>query len=108
MRDARHAQAEVSFDEELHTDAAEDGHDWSDPLAVLGGKDLKKTVDQALEALPQAYREVLVLKEMEDCSYKEIADIVGVPIGTVMSRLARARKMLGGRLRETVDGTPHG
>jgi RNA polymerase sigma-70 factor (ECF subfamily) len=47
-----------------------------------------------LEALPQEYREVLVLREIEDCSYREIADILSVPIGTVMSRLARARALL--------------
>jgi RNA polymerase sigma-70 factor (ECF subfamily) len=54
----------------------------------------RKLVDQALEELPVAYREILVLRELEDLSYKEIARIAGVPIGTVMSRLARAREQL--------------
>ena len=48
----------------------------------------------ALEALPAEYRETLVLRELEGLSYKEIASIADVPIGTVMSRLARARKQL--------------
>jgi len=48
----------------------------------------------ALEDLPVEFREAIVLREMEGFSYKEIADISGVPIGTVMSRLARARKRL--------------
>ena len=48
----------------------------------------------ALEDLRVEFREAIVLREMEDLSYKEIADISGVPIGTVMSRLARARKRL--------------
>jgi RNA polymerase sigma-70 factor, ECF subfamily len=48
----------------------------------------------ALEDLPAEFREAVVLREMEGLSYKEIADIAGVPIGTVMSRLARARKRL--------------
>ena len=48
----------------------------------------------ALEALPAEFREALVLRELEGLSYKEIADIADVPIGTVMSRLARARKQL--------------
>ncbi len=48
----------------------------------------------ALEDLPVEFREAIVLREMEGLSYKEIADIAGVPIGTVMSRLARGRKRL--------------
>ncbi|HJV61520.1 MAG TPA: sigma-70 family RNA polymerase sigma factor [Albitalea sp.] len=48
-------------------------------------------VNQALAALPIGLREVLVLREMEDLSYREIAGIAGIPVGTVMSRLARAR-----------------
>lgn len=53
-----------------------------------------KLVTRALEELPLEFREVLVLREMEGLSYKEIADIADVPLGTVMSRLARARKRL--------------
>ena len=48
----------------------------------------------ALEDLPSEFREAIVLREMEGLSYKEIADIASVPIGTIMSRLARARKRL--------------
>jgi RNA polymerase sigma factor (sigma-70 family) len=51
-----------------------------------------------IAALPQPYRETLVLRELEDLSYKQIAAITGAPIGTVMSRLARARAMLGAQL----------
>ncbi len=53
-----------------------------------------KLLARALAELPLAYREVLILRELEDFSYKEIARITGVPIGTVMSRLARARRWL--------------
>jgi RNA polymerase sigma-70 factor (ECF subfamily) len=49
---------------------------------------------RALEALPAEYREAIVMREMEGLSYKEIAGAAGVPIGTVMSRLARARDRL--------------
>jgi RNA polymerase sigma-70 factor (ECF subfamily) len=61
----------------------------------------QETVDQvrgALEGLPSDFREVLVLRELEGLSYKEIAAVVGIPMGTVMSRLARARERLLGVL----------
>jgi RNA polymerase sigma-70 factor (ECF subfamily) len=53
-----------------------------------------KTVREMLAALPETFREVIVLRELNDLSYREIADITGVPVGTVMSRLARGRAML--------------
>jgi len=53
-----------------------------------------KTVRRLVAALPEPFREAIVLREINDLSYREIADVVGVPVGTVMSRLARARAML--------------
>lgn len=60
---------------------------------MLRGADLQ-LIEKALGALAEPFREVLVLREVEELSYKEIATIVGVPAGTVMSRLARARRDL--------------
>ena len=57
-------------------------------------RDAARQLEQALEHLPLEFREVIVLRELEDLSYKEIAAIAEIPIGTVMSRLARARKLL--------------
>jgi RNA polymerase sigma-70 factor (ECF subfamily) len=54
----------------------------------------REQIDQAIAALPIAYREVLVLRELEDLSYNDIARVAGIPVGTVMSRLARARGLL--------------
>ena len=54
----------------------------------------RQLLKAALEDLPAEFREAVVLREMEGLSYKEIADIASVPIGTIMSRLARARKRL--------------
>lgn len=56
-------------------------------------------IRRLIEALPEAFREVLVLREFDDLSYKQIAEITATPIGTVMSRLARARQMLGAAWR---------
>lgn len=58
----------------------------------------RAAIERALAALPVEFREVVVLREVQELSYKEISDVVGVPIGTVMSRLARARKRLANAL----------
>ncbi len=65
-----------------------------DPEAALARRQDLAVLDQALEALPVELRECLVLRELEELSYKEVAQITGVPIGTVMSRLWRARQAL--------------
>lgn len=93
-------QDHVAYDEELH---GQDGVSLeassfasvNDPEHAAGVRDTRREVNAALERLPPALREAIVLKEMHDMTYKEIAEIAGVPLGTVMSRLARARKMLG-------------
>ncbi len=67
-----------------------------------------EAVQRALQSLPAEFREVVVLRELEQCSYKEIADIVHVPMGTVMSRLSRARKALHTRLSSHGEGGAKG
>ena len=73
----------TEFNEDLHSDAGA-AHD---PAIAM---DLR----QALDQLPLEFREVIVLRELEGLSYKEISEVTDVPVGTVMSRLARARKRL--------------
>jgi len=77
-----------------------------DPEARMIQRQTVEHVRNALETLPADFREALVLRELEGFSYKEIAAIVGVPLGTVMSRLARARERLAGVLaaNETSGG----
>jgi RNA polymerase sigma-70 factor (ECF subfamily) len=104
----RHAQAEVEYNEaspgiELMEAAAGDEvlHSTNPERLLLRAAD-QRLVEQALAKLPAEYREILVLRELEDLSYKEIADIVGLPLGTVMSRLSRARERLRKQL-ESMD-----
>jgi|SRR5215217_933186 len=73
-----------------------------DPEAAHVLKAQTQLVNEAIEQLPIEFREVVVLRELEELSYKEIAGVTGIPIGTVMSRLARARK----RLLVSLGGAP--
>jgi RNA polymerase sigma-70 factor (ECF subfamily) len=76
---------------ELRDTVADTGAD-PEESAIQSGH--QRRLDAMIARLPEDFREVLILREMEDMSYREIADITGAPIGTVMSRLARARTML--------------
>ena len=88
----------VPFDEGGAADEAESASLWpvaeSNPEVIVLQGAQRKLVAQSLEELPVSYREIIVLRELEDLSYKDIARIAGVPIGTVMSRLARGRALL--------------
>ncbi len=64
---------------------------------------LSRLVNEAIQSLPDDFREVILLREMEDLSYKEIATILDLPMGTVMSRLSRARESLQDILRPQID-----
>lgn len=97
-RNRRHLA--VPLPEEGHSDDPDRAHVESpfrldgDPEKDLIEKDRARVLNQLVKALPVEFREVIMLREFEDLSYKEIAEIVEIPIGTVMSRLARARSML--------------
>jgi RNA polymerase sigma factor (sigma-70 family) len=88
---------------ELTEDGEVDDVDNSipDPERMLLQNRDREMLNVALEDLPVEFREALVLREIEGLSYKEIADIAGVPIGTVMSRLARGRRRLQSYLTNT-------
>src|SRR5581483_8619235 len=90
LQQNRAHDANTVSDDELITVESKD----IDPETMLIQNANKETLQKALESLPVEYREVVILRELEDLSYKEIADVADLPIGTVMSRLARARKRL--------------
>lgn len=84
----------TEFDEALH------GKPSMTPEALAIAEDDRERLAEALEGLPPKFREILILRELEGCSYKEIAAITSTPIGTVMSALARARERLRRKLIE--------
>ena len=90
LRRRRSGGDKVEFDEAIHSPERE----GSEPEADLESSLAADSVREGLERLAAEFREVIVLREMEGLSYKEIAQVAGVPIGTVMSRLARARRQL--------------
>jgi RNA polymerase sigma-70 factor (ECF subfamily) len=81
---------DTEFDEQLHSESVEDMH----PETELLGTTARESLHQALDQLPLEFREAIVLRELEGLSYKEIGEVTGVPLGTVMSRLSRARQRL--------------
>lgn len=90
------------FDEEQHAEEADGAPlhaQLDDPERAALRADDARLLNGAVAALPVEYREVFVLRELEGLSYKEIADVAGMPIGTVMSRLSRARTQLQTALR---------
>ena len=90
MQQNRAPELLTAFDEEIHAVA----EDHLNPETRLLKKADNELLRQALEELPAEFREVIVLRELEGLSYKQIADVAEIPVGTVMSRLARARKRL--------------
>jgi RNA polymerase sigma factor (sigma-70 family) len=88
----------TAFDEEIHSRTT----DSPSPQQLLLREEDKQAVRRAVEALPAPLREVVVLRELEGRSYREIATIADIPQGTVMSRLARARE----RLRQQLGACP--
>jgi RNA polymerase sigma factor (sigma-70 family) len=90
LQENRVQEFTTAFDEEVH--ATEDGS--TNPESSLLRSADKQFLKEALEKLPLEFREVIVLRELEGMSYKEIAELAGIPVGTVMSRLARARERL--------------
>jgi RNA polymerase sigma-70 factor, ECF subfamily len=87
------------FDESVHRDDAEETGLDADAIRKAD----QAMVRAALEELRDEFREIIVMRELEGLSYKEIAEVTDVPIGTVMSRLARARAQLTRLLRERIE-----
>jgi RNA polymerase sigma-70 factor (ECF subfamily) len=104
LRRGRTGGEHVEFDEQVHT--AED--ESTGPEADLVRTMTADLVRERLAGLPAEFREVLVLRELEGMSYKEIAQVAGVPIGTVMSRLSRARRQLVAALGAEGEGSEEG
>jgi RNA polymerase sigma-70 factor, ECF subfamily len=98
----RAPEATVAFDEEIH----DVGDEAPGPEGLLLQQASRQMLMEALADLPVEFREAIVLREVEGLSYREMAEVTQLPIGTVMSRLSRARTRLRRSLRERMEGGP--
>jgi RNA polymerase sigma factor (sigma-70 family) len=98
------------YDDELHglAEGDIDGRSYADPAALLAHADTQRVVNDALAKLPVPFREAVVLCDLEELSYKEIATIAGIPIGTVMSRVSRGRRQLASLLSPVMTDERYG
>lgn len=97
----RRAPTSTPFDSE-EAETFDDGdqlRDFNTPEAELMSKQIARTVNESMEALPEELRTAITLREIEGLSYEEIAQVMGCPIGTVRSRIFRAREAIAERLR---------
>lgn len=104
----RRAPTTTEFDSE-EAETFEEGdqlRDINTPERVLLSKQIGETVNSAMEALPEELRTAIVLREIEGLSYEEIAGIMECPIGTVRSRIFRAREAIAEKLRPLLDTAP--
>ena len=92
LKKNRAADLTTPFDEEIHAS----GHESASPATLLEHAEDSELIKNAMEELPAEFREILILRHQESLSYNEIGETLKIPIGTVMSRLARAR----GKLKE--------
>ncbi|MCU0897167.1 MAG: RNA polymerase sigma factor RpoE [Burkholderiales bacterium] len=101
----RRAPTTTEFDSEEaeNFDDAEHLRDINTPESMLMSKQIGETVNEAMEALPEELRTAITLREIEGLSYEEIADMMNCPIGTVRSRIFRAREAIAARLRPLLD-----
>ncbi|HVN36491.1 MAG TPA: sigma-70 family RNA polymerase sigma factor [Casimicrobiaceae bacterium] len=111
LRQHRGPRLEVPYDDAAGSDEAAEPYPVdgdANPEALLAASEERRTFDAALDSLPAEFREAVILRDVEDLSYKEIAAVAAIPIGTVMSRLARGRRMLFAALTRMREGGSHG
>jgi RNA polymerase sigma-70 factor, ECF subfamily len=105
MKENRPAEV-VTFDDSNEIIDAMPAPATDEPHAIAVRNADRAELNRAIASLPMAFREVLVLRELEDCSYNDISRIADIPLGTVMSRLARARALVRAALLNDVPRRP--
>ncbi|MCR8923304.1 RNA polymerase sigma factor RpoE [Dasania sp. GY-MA-18] len=103
-RGRRPPSADIDVEDAEHFEGDSPLKDIENPENALFGSELKAVLDKAIEDLPSDLRTALTLRELEDFSYEDIADVMGCPVGTVRSRIFRAREAVDKQVRAQMDG----
>ena len=98
-----HTQLQGADDDDETYRGGMEPTDGETPEALLASKEIAATVNSAMEALPEELRQAVTLREIEGLSYEEISEVMNCPIGTVRSRIFRAREAIAERLRPLLD-----
>lgn len=102
-RSRRPPSTDVDVDDPENPDVVSALHDLASPEAALRTADLKRAIDQAIEELPEELRTAFALREFSGLSYEDITQIMDCPVGTVRSRIFRAREAIDQRVRELLE-----
>ena len=111
-RQGKRRETPLEFDEDLHSLPGDGAGPLPfaqadlDPESLARRAEDMRLLDRALGEIPDEFREVLVLREIEDLSYKQVAEALEIPMGTVMSRISRARRMLAAAFERLSRGAP--
>ncbi|MEP7084088.1 MAG: sigma-70 family RNA polymerase sigma factor [Betaproteobacteria bacterium] len=107
LRDNRGAAQTAEYDDEIVGEQREPGIEprADNPEQLLSAKQQSDHLNTAIAQLPPVFREVIILRELEELAYEDIARIAGIPLGTVMSRLSRARSYLRAAMLQDTKGT---
>ena len=103
-RNRRPPSLDVDVGDAEYYDGAGGLHETDNPENVLLGNELKQVVDRAIQALPEDLRTALTLREFDGLSYEDIADVMDCPVGTVRSRIFRAREAVDEKVRAQIGG----
>ena len=94
------AGSSEELDHEMEAHGGTSDQSCQNPEEVLGGRMIGRRIEIALESLPVEFRETLIMVDVQDLSYQEVAEVLAVPLGTIKSRVSRARALLREALRE--------
>lgn len=103
-RSRRPPGSDVDVEDAQYMDAADALREQENPESQLFGEELRKTVNDALAVLPDDLRTAVTLREFDGLSYEEIAEVMECPVGTVRSRIFRAREAIDKRVRQQMEG----